>query len=83
MTELGLLVGSIARAVVNHPEAVQVEEVQEENTRIIRLQVAPADVGQVIGKQGRIAQAMRTLLIGAAAKLRQRAILEIVEEFVE
>ena len=72
------LVEYIARSVVNAPDEVIVEEVTDEQGIILRLQVAPDDKGRVIGKQGRVAQAMRTLLRVKAAKQGTRATLEII-----
>lgn len=73
------LVEYLARALVDNPDEVSVEAVEEEKTTTLRLKVAPADLGRVIGKQGRTARAMRTLLHATAAKSRRRAILEILE----
>lgn len=73
------LIYDIAKALVDHPELVQVKEVEGEKTTVIELRVAPEDLGKVIGRQGRTARAMRTILNAAAMKLRKRAILEILE----
>lgn len=73
------LVEYLARALVDNPNEVRVEAVEDEKTTTLRLKVAPADLGRVIGKQGRTARAMRTLLHATAAKSRRRAILEILE----
>jgi hypothetical protein len=73
------LVEYLARALVDNPNEVSVEAVEDEKTTTLRLKVAPADLGRVIGKQGRTARAMRTLLHATAAKSRRRAILEILE----
>ncbi len=73
------LVEYLARALVDNPDEVSVEAVEEEKTTTLRLKVAPADLGRVIGKQGRTARAMRTLLHATAAKSRRRAVLEILE----
>ena len=73
------LVEYLARALVEDPTEVSVEAVEDEKTTTLRLKVAPADLGRVIGKQGRTARAMRTLLHATAAKARRRAVLEIVE----
>lgn len=72
------LVEYIAKAIVTVPGAVVVTEVAGENGVILKLQVAPEDRGRVIGKQGRVAQAMRTLLRVTAVKAGKRAQLEIV-----
>lgn len=73
------LVEYLARALVDSPTEVSVEAVEDEKTTTLRLKVAPADLGRVIGKQGRTARAIRTLLHATAAKARRRAVLEIVE----
>lgn len=73
------LVEYLARALVDNPNEVSVEAVEGEKTTTLRLKVAPADLGRVIGKQGRTARAMRTLLHATAAKSRRRAVLEILE----
>jgi predicted RNA-binding protein YlqC (UPF0109 family) len=73
------LVEYLARALVDNPNEVSVEAVEDEKTTTLRLKVAPADLGRVIGKQGRTARAMRTLLHATAAKSRRRAVLEILE----
>jgi len=73
------LVEHIARALVDDMESVTVHEVQGENVTVIELRVAQPDLGKVIGKQGRTARAIRTILNANATKLRKRAVLEIVE----
>jgi hypothetical protein len=73
------LVEQIAKALVDDPDSVRVTEVQGENVTVIELRVAPTDIGKVIGKQGRTARAMRTILTAYATKLRKRAVLEIIE----
>ena len=72
------LVEYIARSLVNEPTEVIVTEEEGEDGLVLKLQVAPDDKGRVIGKQGRVAQAMRTLLRVMAAKEGRRAVLEIV-----
>lgn len=69
----------IAQALVDHPEQVNVTEVEGENTTVLELKVAKEDIGKVIGKQGRTARAMRTILSAASAKIKKRTVLEIVE----
>jgi predicted RNA-binding protein YlqC (UPF0109 family) len=69
----------IAQALVDHPEQVNVTEVEGEQTTVLELKVAKEDIGKVIGKQGRTARAMRTILSAASAKIKKRAVLEIVE----
>jgi predicted RNA-binding protein YlqC (UPF0109 family) len=73
------LVEHMARALVDDSNAVQVREVEGERVTVIELRVAPGDLGKVIGKQGRTARAMRTILNANATKLKKRAVLEIVE----
>lgn len=72
------LVEYIAKSLVDHPEEVRVTQVEGEHSVIIELRVAREEVGKVIGKQGRIANAMRNLLKVAAAKEEKRVILEII-----
>ena len=72
------LVEYIAKSIVNAPEDVQVTEEEDEQGIILKLQVADEDKGRVIGKQGRIAEAMRTLIRVKAAKAGTRATLEII-----
>lgn len=73
------LIEMIAKALVDLPDQVQVEEVVGEQTTVVELKVAKEDLGKVIGKQGRTATAMRTILNAAATKLRKRCVLEILE----
>lgn len=73
------LVEFIAKALVDEPDQVRVTEVEGEKVTIIELRVAQGDLGKVIGKQGRTARSIRTLLNAAATKLRKRAVLEILE----
>jgi predicted RNA-binding protein YlqC (UPF0109 family) len=77
--EMKDLIAYIAKALVDHPEAVEVLEVEGEQTSVIELKVAKDDLGKVIGKQGRTARAMRTILSAASTKIRKRAVLEIIE----
>ncbi len=74
------LIEYIAKAIVDDPDAVRVTEVEAEDGIILRLEVAPDDTGKVIGKEGRIANAMRTLLRVAAIRKGTRATLEIISE---
>ena len=69
----------IAKALVDQPDQVRVTEVEGEQTSVLELKVAKEDLGKVIGKQGRTARAMRTLLGAASAKAKRRAVLEIIE----
>jgi predicted RNA-binding protein YlqC (UPF0109 family) len=73
------LVEHIAKALVDDPDKVDVTEVDSENVTVIELRVGPGDLGKVIGKQGRTARAIRTILNANATKLRRRAVLEIIE----
>lgn len=73
------LVEFIAKALVDRPEDVEVNEVKGSQTSVIELKVAKSDLGKVIGKQGRTAHAIRTILNAASTKLRKRAVLEIIE----
>ena len=73
------LVAYITSALVDQPDAVQVEEIEEDGTVVIELRVAKEDLGKVIGKQGRTARAIRALLSAAAGKENKRARLEILE----
>jgi len=73
------LIKYIAQALVDHPEAVQVSEVSGAQTSVIELKVAKDDLGKVIGKQGRTARAIRTILGAASAKIKKRSVLEIME----
>jgi hypothetical protein len=73
------LVAYIARALVDKPDEVEVEELDEGGTAVIELTVAEEDLGKVIGKQGRTARAMRTVLAAASSKLNKRSSLEILE----
>jgi hypothetical protein len=74
------LVREIARALVDVPDAVKIESVEREENTILRLRVAPEDVGKVIGKQGRTARSVRTILGAVSMKLRHRYTLDILEE---
>lgn len=73
------LVKYIAQALVDNPDDVSVSEVEGEQTSVIELRVAKEDLGKIIGKHGRTAQSIRTILSAASAKNRKRAVLEIVE----
>ena len=74
------LVLYLARALVEHPDEVVVEEVDEPDATVFELKVAESDLGRVIGRQGRTAKALRTVLSAASAKMKRRAILEILED---
>ena len=71
------LVMAIAQSLVEHPEEVTVTEKQDGDETILELKVAPSDVGKVIGKQGRIAKAIRTVVKAAASKEEKKVVLEI------
>lgn len=73
------LIEQIAKALVDHPEGVQVNEVTGEKTTLFELRVAQEDLGKVIGKQGNTARAIRTLLTAAGMKIHKRFELEILE----
>ena len=73
------LIKYIAQALVDHPEEVSVTEVEGNQTSVLELKVAKEDLGKIIGKQGRTARAMRTILGAASAKLKKRTVLEIIE----
>ncbi len=74
------MVEYIVKQIVDNPEEVKVEEVKGEKVILLEVSVAKEDMGKVIGKGGRMATALRTLLGAAAAKLKKRAMLEILEE---
>jgi hypothetical protein len=73
------LVEAIAKALVDHPEQVQVRAVEGEQVTVLELRVHPEDLGKVIGRQGRTAKSMRTILGAAGMKIRKRLTLEILE----
>jgi predicted RNA-binding protein YlqC (UPF0109 family) len=73
------LVAFLAKSLVDAPDEVEVEEMEEDGAAVFELTVAESDLGKVIGKQGRTARALRTVLSAASSKLRKRAVLEILE----
>ena len=73
------LIKYIAQALVDNPDQVEVSEVEGNQTSVLELKVAKEDLGKVIGKQGRTARAMRTILSAASAKVKKRTVLEIIE----
>lgn len=73
------LIEYIAQALVDYPEQVSVTEVVGNQTSVLELKVAKEDLGKVIGKQGRTARAIRTILSAASAKVKKRSVLEIIE----
>lgn len=79
MDQLVELIDYVARALVDEPDEVQVEAIDGDRALILELTVAQSDLGKVIGKDGRTARAMRTLLSATSARHRRRAVLEILE----
>ena len=79
LKEMKELIAYIAKALVDKPEEVVVTEIEGEQTSVIELKVAKEDLGKVIGKQGRTARAMRTILSAASTKINKRSVLEIIE----
>lgn len=79
MIEMKELIEYIAKVLVDNPEEVSVTELEGEQTSVIELRVAKEDLGKVIGKQGRTARAMRTILGAASTKMKKRSVLEILE----
>jgi predicted RNA-binding protein YlqC (UPF0109 family) len=79
VSQTGQLVEYLARRLVESPDAVEVDEVEEDGALVIRLRVASEDLGRVIGRGGRIARAMRTLVRAGGAHGDRRVLLEIVE----
>lgn len=77
--ELRELIEYMARALVDVPDQVHVKHIDGEQTTVLELKVAKEDLGKVIGKQGRTARAIRTILNGASTKLKKRTVLEIIE----
>ena len=73
------LIADIVKALVDQPEQITVTEIEGGHTVILEISVAKSDMGKVIGKQGRNAQAIRTILSAAAGKAKKRYVLEIVE----
>ena len=74
------LVEMLAKHLVNHPDAVEVKETQGDTASVIELRVAVEDLGRIIGKQGRTAKSIRTLVNAAASRLNRKVVLEIIEE---
>lgn len=79
MSEIRDLIEAIAKALVDYPDQVEVTEIEGEVTTVLELRVAPSDLGKVIGKQGRTARAIRTLLGASGMKMKKRFVLEILE----
>jgi predicted RNA-binding protein YlqC (UPF0109 family) len=79
MSELRDLIDYVSRALVDMPDQVDVSEIVGEQTTVIELKVDKSDLGKVIGKQGKTARALRTILNAASTKLKKRSVLEIIE----
>ncbi len=79
MSELKDLILYVSKALVDMPDQVEVNEIEGEQTTVLELKVDKSDLGKVIGKQGRTARALRTILNAASTKLRKRSVLEIIE----
>lgn len=77
--ELRNLVEVMAKALVDYPDKVNVAEVEGEQTTVIELKVAKEDLGKIIGKEGRTARSLRTILAAVSTKLKKRSVLEILE----
>ena len=78
-SELKSLIEYVSKALVDMPDRVEVNEIEGEQTTVLELKVDKSDLGKVIGKQGRTARALRTILNAASTKLRKRSVLEIIE----
>jgi hypothetical protein len=76
---MGELVKFIAKSLVDYPELVEIKEIEGKKSIVIELRVAPDDMGKVIGKQGRIAKAIRTVVKAAAINIDKKVIVEIVQ----
>ena len=74
------LVQYLAKSLVNNPDAVEVRETEGETASVVELRVAKEDLGRIIGKQGRTAKSIRTILNAAASRTNRKVVLEIVEE---
>tara|TARA_X000000950_G_C13790632_1_gene609188 strand:- start:750 stop:989 length:240 start_codon:yes stop_codon:yes gene_type:complete len=79
MSELQELISYVSKSLVDLPDEVEVNEIVGEQTTVIELKVDKTDLGKVIGKQGRTARALRTILNAASTKLKTRSVLEIIE----
>jgi len=77
--ELKILIEEIAKALVDNPDKVEIAEVEGEQTTVYELKVAKEDLGKIIGKEGRTARSIRTIIGAASAKLKKRSVLEIIE----
>ena len=74
------LVQYLAKSLVNNPDAVEVKQTEGETTSVVKLKVAKEDLGRIIGKQGRTAKSIRTIVNAAASRTNRKVVLEIVEE---
>ncbi|HWO43723.1 MAG TPA: KH domain-containing protein [Candidatus Eisenbacteria bacterium] len=74
------LVQYLAKSLVNNPDAVEVKEAEEDDALVLELRVAKEDLGRIIGKQGRTAKSIRTIVNAAASRANRKVVLEIVEE---
>jgi predicted RNA-binding protein YlqC (UPF0109 family) len=74
------LIEYLARALVNHPDAVEVKETQGDTASVLELKVAKEDLGRIIGKQGRTAKSIRTIVNAAASRANRKVVLEIIED---
>lgn len=79
MANLKKLVEDIAQALVDNPDQVVVSEIEGEQTTVFELKVSKEDLGKIIGKEGRTARSLRTIIGAASAKLKKRSVLEIIE----
>jgi predicted RNA-binding protein YlqC (UPF0109 family) len=79
MEQIEELIGYIARNLVDDPDAVEVDAIDGDGAIVVELAVAKGDLGKVIGREGRTARAIRTLLAAASARMQRRAVLEILE----
>ncbi len=73
------LLDYLARSLVEHPDSVQITEIEEPDALVFEIRVAEADLGRIIGRQGRTAKALRTVMAASAAKLKRRVIVDIIE----
>jgi len=73
------LIKHIVHALVDHPEQIAISEIEGKQSTVLEIKVAKEDIGKIIGKQGRTAQAIRTILNAASAKAKKRTIMEILE----
>lgn len=79
MSSLKGLIEAVVKAIVDKPEEVKISEVEGESTSVLELRVAKEDIGKIIGKEGKTAKAMRTILSAASQKLKKKTHLEIIE----